>query len=400
MPKKYKRKRVKPPRYTPLTISQILEWADEYHRQTGRWPVVKSPNIGLPRGEKWSLLDNNLRLGQRDLPKDWSLAKLLAAHRSKRNSRDLPPLTIGEILAWADAFHARTGQWPRHNSGPIPESSVPEESWSTIEVSLVNGRRGLPAGYSVARLLVEHRNQRNRSGLPRISEHEIVRWAKAYHRKHGEWPSRASGPIESSRYPGDTWLRIDQNLRSGHRGLEGGSSLDQLLAKHVGKRSRSSIPPLTESQILTWADAFHAEHGHWPTQNSGNDALPEGESWKYLQCYLDRGMRGLPGGSSLAKLLATHRKARNRRALSKLSVQKILGWADAWFKRSGSWPLRTSGPIPEAAEAGDLWKDIDNALRIGLRGLPPDGSLSRLLEKHRGVPRYRGRPPKAVPASQ
>jgi hypothetical protein len=31
----------------------------------------------------------------------------------KRRVAGPPPLTVPQILAWADAFHARTGRWPK-----------------------------------------------------------------------------------------------------------------------------------------------------------------------------------------------------------------------------------------------------------------------------------------------
>src|SRR5262245_61677913 len=62
-----------------------------------------------------------------------------------------PALTTEQILAWADAHHARTGEWPRQRSGPVPEA--PGLSWAGIDQALRYGRRGLPGGDSLARLL-------------------------------------------------------------------------------------------------------------------------------------------------------------------------------------------------------------------------------------------------------
>ena len=41
-----------------------------------------------------------------------------------RNKADLPPFHEEQILAWADAWHERSGQWPAPESGPIPECSA------------------------------------------------------------------------------------------------------------------------------------------------------------------------------------------------------------------------------------------------------------------------------------
>jgi hypothetical protein len=66
-----------------------------------------------------------------------------------------PHLTVKQILAWADAHHARTGRWPSVRSGPVPES--PGEKWQNIDQALYLGLRGLPRGDRLARLLARHR---------------------------------------------------------------------------------------------------------------------------------------------------------------------------------------------------------------------------------------------------
>src|SRR5579872_3557270 len=61
-----------------------------------------------------------------------------------------PPLTLGQVLDWAE-HHQFAGQWPRTNSGPVP--GQPGEDWEHIDRALRYGRRGLPGGTSLARLL-------------------------------------------------------------------------------------------------------------------------------------------------------------------------------------------------------------------------------------------------------
>jgi hypothetical protein len=69
-----------------------------------------------------------------------------------------PPLSIEQILAWADAHHARTGVWPTAHSGPAADAPV--ETWGAINNALTRGHRGLPRGDSLARLLDRHREHR------------------------------------------------------------------------------------------------------------------------------------------------------------------------------------------------------------------------------------------------
>jgi hypothetical protein len=68
--------------------------------------------------------------------------------------RHRPSLTVEQVLAWADAHHARTGRWPNPNSGPV--AGAPGEDWGDIDMALYAGYRGLPGGSSLFRLLAAH----------------------------------------------------------------------------------------------------------------------------------------------------------------------------------------------------------------------------------------------------
>jgi hypothetical protein len=100
-----------------------------------------------------------LSLGARGFPGGSSLIQLLVERRGIRNRKRPPPLTIPQILAWADAHHTRVGEWPAESSGPVAES--PEDSWRTISRALRNGRRALPGGSSLAQLLAQERGVSN-----------------------------------------------------------------------------------------------------------------------------------------------------------------------------------------------------------------------------------------------
>src|SRR5205807_938374 len=90
------------------------------------------------------------------------------------------------------------------------------------------------------------------------------------------------------------------------RGLRGGSSLARLLAQHRGRRNHLDLPQLSQKKILEWMDAHHEHKGEWPNTNSGEVVDAPGERWKLIDDALREGRRGLLGGSSLAKLLASH----------------------------------------------------------------------------------------------
>jgi hypothetical protein len=64
-----------------------------------------------------------------------------------------PPLTEEQIVTWAVEHHQRTGEWPSRKSGPVPGT---DETWNAIVLALKRGRRGLPGGDALGRLLTRH----------------------------------------------------------------------------------------------------------------------------------------------------------------------------------------------------------------------------------------------------
>ncbi len=130
------------------------------------------------------------------------------------------------------------------------------------------------------------------------------------------------------------------------------------MSRRSRRRRRGSRPQLTAEQILAWADTHHRCTGRWPVSASGPvTAGPLGLSWRALDSALRLGLRGLEGGSSLARLLAEHRHVRNLHQLPRLSRQQILAWADAHQKQTGVWPTAQSGPVAVATE--ETWRALD-----------------------------------------
>jgi hypothetical protein len=66
-----------------------------------------------------------------------------------------------------------------------------------------------------------------------------------------------------------------------------------------------------------------------------------------------------------------------------LTVAKILTWADAHHARTGHWPRCTDGRLTPSSN--EKWRNIDQLLRQGGRGLPGGDSLPQLLERERQV---------------
>ena len=360
----------------PLTEAQILDWADAHKQRTGAWPSSSSGAVGGVAGEYWPNIERSLSTGRRGLPGNSSIAQLLSAHRGTRNKKRLPPLTINEILDWADAYQRATGKWPTYQSGPIAVASG--ETWSRVDQALRDGLRSFPGGSSLARLLAEHRGRRNHMDRPLLTEEQILEWADAHFRRTGRWPSAHSGTIAEA--ADDNWHTVNHALSAGVRGLRGGTSLARLLAEHRNRRNNAQLPSLSVKEILRWADAHFQRTGRWPTAHSGPIDDAPGEVWGTIDVALAVGRRGLPGGTTLARLLAKKRGHRNHLCLPSLTVGQILGWADAHFQRTGSWPNFRSGVIEDAA--GESWYSVDHAFKVGSRGLRGGTSLHRFLVHH------------------
>jgi hypothetical protein len=295
-----------------FTIKQILGWCDAYHVQAGEWPrlsTLRNQSIPGSHGETWHAVDAALRHGGRGLPGQSSLAQLLAKHRGVRNPADAPRLTVRQILEWADNHHKRTGRWPKEKewSDEIPGSGG--ETWRAINSALAAGFRGLSGGSSLAILLAEHRGRRNHMRLPQLTVKRILTWADAFHAKTNEWPSVRCEPQEIPGTSAERWFNVDQALRKGLRGLPGESSLARILAEHRAARTTGRFQRLTVKQILKWVDAFHEAHGTWPTRYCLLQPIPgtNGERWSNVHAALRQGLRGLPGGSSLASFLTRYR---------------------------------------------------------------------------------------------
>ncbi len=358
----------------PLTEARIVRWARAHRARTGRWPTPASGPVAGVRGEHWQKVNHALSAGLRGLTGGTTLLKLLGDRCGARHPRFPPRLNEKQILAWADAHRRRTGDWPTETSGPV--AGAPGETWSAIQGGLSSGGRGLHGGSSIARLLARHRGRRHKHEAPRLTQQQVLAWADAHRARTGDWPAARSGPVAQA--DGETWSGVNSALTRGQRGLKGGMTLVGLLARHRGRRDQLNPPRLTQQQILAWADAFYARTGDWPSRQSGRLEEDRHERWSALNAALVKGIRGLRGGSSLVKLLSTHRRVLYRRKGLPLARSDILEWAAAHHELTGRLPDERSGPVRGAP--GENWAAIDAALRAGTRTLPGRSSLAELLE--------------------
>ena len=356
-----------------LSAELILSWADEHHERTSQWPSAKSGEVGAAPGEKWRNVDNALKYGLRGVPGGTSLARFLHLRRGAKNRQSITRLTEELILAWSEKYHEKFGDWPTKRDGVVEGTT-----WHAIDIALRKGFRGLPKGSTLAAFLRVHRGVMTRADLPKLTENRILAWADEHFKRTDQWPMENSGAVCAA--PDEKWKNIDYALRNGLRGMPGGISLAKLLHLSRGVKNRHSITKLTEKRILAWADEHHKRNGRWPTRSSG---VVSGTTWCAINIALNQGHRGLPEGSTLAAFLRLHRKVKTGSYQSRLSAGKILSWAKEHRKRTGRWPTKNAGLVGLAHE--EKWRNIDNALRYGLRGMAGGSSLWKLLHLHRGV---------------
>lgn len=233
------RNRMRTPR---LTRRLLRQWVREWRGRTGEWPTHDSGAIPGSMGDTWASVAHALLRGRRGLPGGMTLRGFLQEEFGVPNPRNRPRLNVKQILAWADAYHAQTGKWPKRNSGAVADQ--PGESWSMISNALVIGWRGLPGGSSLAQLLYRQRGARNPKQVPDLTAARILGWARQYVIATGRRPTHLSGRVlDNGRDSGETWGCIHAALYNGSRGLPGDDSLYQLLKRHglAGNHPNSTV---------------------------------------------------------------------------------------------------------------------------------------------------------------
>jgi hypothetical protein len=86
------------PQKVPLSISQVLAWADDHRRRAGRWPHGKSGPVQANPAETWDGINQALTVGGRGLPGGDSFSRLLARERGRKEPRGRRPTQGGERI--------------------------------------------------------------------------------------------------------------------------------------------------------------------------------------------------------------------------------------------------------------------------------------------------------------
>jgi hypothetical protein len=285
-----------------------------------------------------------------------------------------PDLTEDMIIEAAKVHLAREGKFPEILSGDATADFGFPETWKSVEGALHVGYRGLQEGSSLYKLLVMYGLK---SEKPELTESLIVQAALNHLNRTGKLPANNSGDATCDFGFPETWVSVNQSLVGGYRGLQEGSSLSAVLIKHGLKVEK---PDLTELMIVTAAQKCLARTGRPPTQSTkgATEDFGHPETWTRVCVCLSQGFRGFPGGSSLSELLKKHALQR-KPAMTELMIIEA---AQKYLIRTGRSPTQTSGDAGEDFGFAVTWTSVDQALRVGVRGLPGRSSLYKCLITH------------------
>ena len=267
------------------------------------------------------------------------------------------PVTIAKILELADACYKKYKIWPKKRSGVI--SSENNLTWNTINNQLLKTEVG-----SLANLLFLERDVHHHLKRNKLTIYQIIEWAKDHFKKTNEWPTYKSGAVLADY--SEKWGAINSALQGGHRGLETNETLEALLWREKGVVGTLAGKKLSNKKILDLTKQHFEKTGLYPTSNS--DWILEGkDSWSTISVALNRGFRGLPGGSSLAKLLHAHNLKANLGARKYPSKEEIVEAAKEYKTqdKNSKLPTSKSGPFPNPNYLDLTWGAINSAIAKG-----------------------------------
>ena len=269
----------------------------------------------------------------------------------------LKPLAIAKILRLADAWYEKYETWPKKSSGNV--LSLENLTWSKIDKQLQRTDWG-----SFANLLFLKRDVRHHLKQDKLTIHQIIEWAKDHFGKTKEWPTYKSGNVLAE--PSENWSAIRSNLVAGGRGLPKGLSVEKVLFDELGVVGVRAGKKLTEQRVLTFALMHYEETGSYPTESS--DWILDGkDSWPTISFALNQGLRGLPGGSSLAKLLQAHNLKANPHERDYPSKDEIVDAAEIYqaLAIDNKLPTKESGSFLNPKYLDLSWGAINSAITRG-----------------------------------
>ena len=205
-------------------------------------------------------------------------------------------IRIEQILEWADAHYAKHGKWPVSSLGGIPGTG---QTWVSIDSCLRYGCRGLPGGNSWRGCL--------RNTVVSVPDKgRVYPMSRFWRGPTRTLPLRENGLLnhpDRSQVRGRLGVPSPLPWRGPVAGYDEGTHWRDCWRSGAVCGTTSAFRNWLSSGYLAWAEAHHKATGRWPACRSGPIAQSSAETWMAIEQALRKGSRGLPGGSSLAKLL-------------------------------------------------------------------------------------------------
>jgi len=292
----------------PLSRNAVFASCQKYVELYGRVPTRKStePVPGFP-DETWVLIDSAGHEGRRGLAPGESLARIVEPLREELKLHDPTRLSHSRIIGAIREYYGLHGRLPsEYTQGEVP--GIPGTSWKALSQSCRDGYRGLPeGGPTLGQILASVRDELPPMHRLHLTEDLILLAARSVYENHKVFPCLNSKE-EVPGFPDLTWRQINSAGRDGRWGLAPGRTLAKILRplrEELGIRA-----PLSIEKILGWALKSFRIHGHFPTQLSKEPVpgMPH-ESWSAIAEAASLGLRGLPKGLSLSKMLAPLKQA-------------------------------------------------------------------------------------------
>ncbi|MCU7860649.1 MAG: hypothetical protein KZQ86_12650, partial [Candidatus Thiodiazotropha sp. (ex Lucinoma kastoroae)] len=333
-----------------------------------------------------------------------------------------PPLDIDLIKQSLLEHHQTTGQWLSNykkseegkKGGYVLEHGpyAGKLTVSALFSALCKGQRGLHGGSSIAKLNEEISSEHdldyaNHMKQEKLDLRQIKESLLAHYQATGGWLSHGKKyTLEHGPYAGKiTVSALDSALSSGMRGLLGGASIAKLNEEISGennlgyvnhkKQENLDIDEIQESLL-----AHYQATGEWMTNNKkgedgkrGSYILEHGPlaghiTVSALETNLAQGLRGLPGGASIAKLLEAVSKEFdlgyvNRLNQEDLSLDEVKESLLVHYQTTGEWlSCGKKYTLEHGPYAGKITVSaLSHALERGSRGLPGEVSISELNEE-------------------
>lgn len=283
------------------------------------------------------------------------------------------PISLEDVHAELWDFYQREGDWPSAFSGEIERFGI---SYKHLNQYLLVGTRGLPGRSSVYRECEKVAAAKgvsirafSRDDSPLTVE--MVRDAiRQFNEEHKRFPVKAEVGMSPL---GFTWQTLNFYLRTGYRGLPGGSTLTKEV-EEVRKELGLAFPKPTRPLVLAAIREYREKTGKFPVRTTKGVVPGLGIVWGSLNGQLLRGVLGeeLTLGQLVEEVRASDGFIPGARKDS-LSVDAVREAIREFFRTHGVRPNRTT-KLPNSL--GMAWSTLQNALKRGDRGLPGGSSLA------------------------